>query len=189
MARLACSTRSRIFIKRNLAKTGMINLKSRIVGWVWERRGLKPLCQTSIRKCRVVLFFDEGDRKSDPYEENHRENPKVVNMINGFIHWLVQEFSVDGLRVDTVKHVRKSFWPGFEAAAGVFCTGEVLHGGERVWSFYRYVTLFELLTLAWCEKQNTDPAYTLPYQGSALSSVLNYPIYFPLRCVAWFKPA
>lgn len=60
----------------------------------------------------------------------NRENPRVINLINGFVHWLVQEFSVDGLRVDTVKHVRKSFWPNFEVAAGVFCTGEVLHGGE-----------------------------------------------------------
>lgn len=105
----------------------------------------------------MFLFFHEGDRKSDPYEENHRENPKVVNMINGFIHWLVQEFSVDGLRVDTVKHVRKSFWPGFEAAAGVFCTGEVLHGGERVCSFHRYVTLFELLILTWCKNKKYRP--------------------------------
>lgn len=31
--------------------------------------------------------------------------------------------------------VRKSFWPGFEEAAGVFCTGEVLHGGESVLAF------------------------------------------------------
>ena len=31
---------------------------------------------------------------------------------------------VDGLRVDTAKHVDTSFWAGFESAAGVFMMGE-----------------------------------------------------------------
>lgn len=44
---------------------------------------------------------------------------------------MVIEYNADGLRIDTVKHVRKDFWPGYEATAGVFCTGEVLHGGKR----------------------------------------------------------
>jgi alpha-amylase len=56
---------------------------------------------------------------------------------------------VDGLRIDTTKHVRKSFWPGFSAAAGVFCTGEVL---------------------------SSSPNYTCDYQNY-LDSVLNYPMY------------
>lgn len=46
------------------------------------------------------------------------------------VRWLVHEYSVDGLRVDTLKHVRKTFWPDYERAAGVWCTGEVLHGGK-----------------------------------------------------------
>lgn len=41
---------------------------------------------------------------------------------------LIVECLVDGLRIDTAKHVRKSFWPGFGTAAGVFSTGEVLSG-------------------------------------------------------------
>lgn len=55
---------------------------------------------------------------------------------------------VDGLRVDTVKHVEKSFWPGFNSAAGVYCVGEVFQG---------------------------DPAYTCPYQNY-MDGVLNYPM-------------
>lgn len=57
--------------------------------------------------------------------------------------------TVDGLRIDTVKHVQKSFWPGYNSAAGVYCVGEVFDG---------------------------DPAYTCPYQ-SYLDGVLNYPMY------------
>jgi alpha-amylase len=56
---------------------------------------------------------------------------------------------VDGLRIDTAKHVQKSFWPGFSKAAGVFCTGEVLSG---------------------------SPNYTCDYQNY-LDSVLDYPMY------------
>lgn len=55
---------------------------------------------------------------------------------------------VDGLRIDTVKHVQKDFWPGYNEAAGVYCVGEVLDG---------------------------DPAYTCDYQNY-LDGVLNYPM-------------
>jgi alpha-amylase len=54
---------------------------------------------------------------------------------------------VDGLRIDTVKHVDKEFFPSFNAAAGVYCIGEVLDG---------------------------DPNYTFDYQNY-LDGVLNYP--------------
>lgn len=69
-----------------------------------------------------------------------------------WIRDLVSKYSIDGLRVDTVKHVEKSFWPGFNSAAGVYCVGEVFQG---------------------------DPAYTCPYQNY-MDGVLNYPIYYPL---------
>lgn len=55
---------------------------------------------------------------------------------------------VDGLRVDTVKHVQKDFWPGYNKAAGVYCVGEVFDG---------------------------DPSYTCPYQD-VMDGVLNYPL-------------
>lgn len=65
---------------------------------------------------------------------------------------LVKKYKIDGLRIDTVKHVQKSFWPGFNDAAGVYCIGEVFDG---------------------------DPHYTCPYQN-VLDGVLNYPLYYPL---------
>lgn len=57
-------------------------------------------------------------------------------------------YTVDGLRIDTAKHVEKTFWPGYNQAAGVYCVGEVFDG---------------------------DPKYTCPYQ-SYLDGVLNYPM-------------
>ncbi|KAJ5358365.1 uncharacterized protein N7496_010778 [Penicillium cataractarum] len=65
---------------------------------------------------------------------------------------LVSNYSIDGLRIDTVKHVQESFWPDYNSAAGVYCVGEVYDG---------------------------DPAYTCPYQNY-LDGVLNYPIYYQL---------
>lgn len=62
------------------------------------------------------------------------------------------EYEIDGLRVDTAKHVDAEFWTTFLAAAGVFSLGEVLDG---------------------------DAAYTCRYQG-VLDSVLNYPVYYTL---------
>ncbi|GIJ99501.1 hypothetical protein Aspvir_001633 [Aspergillus viridinutans] len=66
--------------------------------------------------------------------------------------WMILTVIVDGLRIDTVKHVEKDFWPGYNDAAGVYCVGEVFSG---------------------------DPTYTCPYQNY-LDGVLNYPIYYQL---------
>ncbi|KAL3475633.1 family 13 alpha amylase in complex with acarbose [Aspergillus californicus] len=65
---------------------------------------------------------------------------------------LVSNYSIDGLRIDTVKHVQKDFWKGYNDAAGVYCVGEIFDG---------------------------DPDFTCPYQDY-LDGVLNYPIYYPL---------
>jgi alpha-amylase len=59
-------------------------------------------------------------------------------------------YSVDGVRIDTVKHVRKDFWPAFANAAGVFTLGEVLEG---------------------------TTSYVAEYQ-QVLDSVLNYPAFY-----------
>ncbi|KGO46387.1 Alpha-amylase, domain of unknown function DUF1966, C-terminal [Penicillium expansum] len=72
----------------------------------------------------------------------------VQTLWNNWIGDLVSKYSIDGLRVDTVKHVQKSFWPGFNTAAGVYAVGEVFDG---------------------------DPAYTCDYQ-KYIDGVLNYPI-------------
>ncbi|KAK2788739.1 hypothetical protein FQN52_006495 [Onygenales sp. PD_12] len=80
------------------------------------------------------------------------EDPAVAETYNSWITGLVANYSVDGLRIDTAKHVEKEFFPPFNKAAGVYCVGEVLDG---------------------------DPAYTCPYQNY-MDGVLNYPIYYPL---------
>lgn len=53
------------------------------------------------------------------------EDPKVVTTMNDWISSLVQDYHINGIRIDTVKHIRKDFWPGFTKAVGVFSIGEV----------------------------------------------------------------
>ena len=63
---------------------------------------------------------------------------------------MLTQASLDGLRIDTVKHVDPSFWVPFVQSAGVFCTGEVLEG---------------------------NTSYVAPFQ-ELLPSVLGYPNYY-----------
>ena len=80
------------------------------------------------------------------------EDQTVIDYFTTWIKQLVTDYSVDGLRIDTAKHIRKDFWPVFEAASGVFCMGEILDGSV---------------------------SYNAPYQ-EVMSSVLNYPLYYQL---------
>ncbi|EEA25206.1 hypothetical protein TMatcc_006574 [Talaromyces marneffei ATCC 18224] len=76
----------------------------------------------------------------------------VKNTWNAWVKSFVANYSIDGLRIDSAKHIQKDFFANFEASAGVYCIGEVFNG---------------------------DPAFVCPYQ-SVMSGVLNYPIYWQL---------
>jgi glycosidase len=58
---------------------------------------------------------------------------------------------VDGIRIDTAKHMGKPFLSSFASAAGVYSLGEVYHA---------------------------SPAYICPYQ-SHIDGALNYAMYYP----------
>ncbi|KAJ7074335.1 glycoside hydrolase family 13 protein [Mycena amicta] len=90
-----------------------------------------------------------------PLPDVNTESTTVVSKYSDWVQDLVQTYSIDGLRVDAAKHVKKDFWPQFAKSAGVFCIGEVF-----------------------------DPAISnvAEFQGSdALDSVLNYPLLYALQ--------
>ncbi|PCH42776.1 glycoside hydrolase family 13 protein [Wolfiporia cocos MD-104 SS10] len=101
--------------------------------------------QTDVEQCWL------GDTNV-PLADMDTEDDAIVDFFNNWIHNLVIEYGADGVRIDTVKHIRKSFWPAFVAAANVFSIGEVLDG---------------------------DVNYVSPYTG-VVDSVLDYPTYYPL---------
>ncbi|KAF2020306.1 glycoside hydrolase family 13 protein [Aaosphaeria arxii CBS 175.79] len=80
------------------------------------------------------------------------EHPFVLNEYRSWIKQLVSNYSIDGIRLDTAKHVGRDFWSSFQEAAGIFSTGEVLSG---------------------------NPVYVCEYQNT-MHSILNYPLYYPM---------
>lgn len=96
-----------------------------------------------------------GSEPRNGLADLNTETPQVIDLLNEWIGGLVRNYSIDALRIDTVKHVRQSFWPAFVQSAGkVYCTGEVLSG---------------------------DAGYVAQYQRNAgLQGLLNYPLFYPL---------
>ncbi|KAJ7286003.1 alpha-amylase [Mycena rebaudengoi] len=91
-----------------------------------------------------------GDEKV-PLPDVNTENKAVIAKYSEWIADLVKTYSIDGLRIDAAKHVKKEFWPPFLKSAGVFSMGEV----------------FDPLVSKVAEFQGPN----------VLDSVLNYPLY------------
>lgn len=65
-----------------------------------------------------------------------QENPKVKRYLLDAAKWWIQQTDIDGYRLDTVKHVPKSFWLEFSQAVksvkkDFFLLGEVWHDDPR----------------------------------------------------------
>lgn len=99
--------------------------------------------QTSIEQCW------EGDNTVS-LPDLRTENSNVRTIWNNWIAQIVSTYSIDGLRIDSVKHQETSFWSGFGSAAGVFMLGEVYNG---------------------------DPAQLAPYQDY-MPGLLDYASYY-----------
>lgn len=98
--------------------------------------------QTSVENCQIANLPDLDT-----------QDPKIRTLYQDWIKWLLSEYSFDGVRIDTVKHVEHDYWPGFTSAAAVYTIGEVFDG---------------------------DPSYVASYANS-MSGLLNYPVYYPLN--------
>ena len=88
-----------------------------------------------------------------PLPDLKTSSPRVRDGYNTWIQSLTSNYSIDGLRIDTVLQVEKDFWSGFRAAVNdMYMVGEIFQQGVD------FV----------CDYQNY------------LSGVFNYPVYFPL---------
>ncbi|KAI0005872.1 glycoside hydrolase family 13 protein [Russula compacta] len=97
---------------------------------------------TSIQNCWL------GDTNV-PLPDVNTQDPTVASTYASWISNLVQEYGIDGLRIDAAKHVQGPFWTPFCESAGVFCMGEVFGNDIGLASSYQQV----------------------------MDSILNYPLY------------
>ncbi len=119
--------------------------------------------QTNVEQCWI------GD-KNLPLADINTEDPTVVDTMNNWIKALVANYTIDGIRIDTVRHVRKDFWPGFAQAAGVFTLGEVLHGDTV------YVADYTRMSISLC----TAVTALTSRHSEVLDGVLDYPTWYAL---------
>lgn len=83
---------------------------------------------TSVVYCRIANLPDL--KTEDEY---------VRHVFQRWIHKLVKKYQIDGIRLDTVKHVERSFFPDFVEASDVFGLAEILDGNPATypgWSPY-----------------------------------------------------
>ncbi|KAK0633563.1 glycoside hydrolase family 13 protein [Immersiella caudata] len=111
--------------------------------WYHEGCGIRYEDQRSVEVC-----WQGGDRVSLPDLKTEREEVRAV--WNQWVADVVRKYKIDGLRIDSAKHIEPSFWDGFNKAAGVYILGEVYSG---------------------------DPNYVIPYQRY-MDGLLDYPGYY-----------
>ncbi|GBE87192.1 Alpha-amylase A type-3 [Sparassis crispa] len=68
--------------------------------------------QTNVEQCWL------GDTNL-PLADLDTEDDTIVNSMYSWIKTVVGNFTADGIRIDTVKHIRKDFWPQFAQSAEV----------------------------------------------------------------------
>lgn len=89
-------------------------------GYTFSADQYHPQCdidysnQTSIEQCWVAGNLLDINTEDDT----------IVSTLHGIVSDWAETYGFDGIRIDTVKHIRKDFWPGYVEAAGVFATGE-----------------------------------------------------------------
>jgi alpha-amylase len=84
--------------------------------------------QTSVLACQIT---DDKATAVFSLPDVKTEDPVVRGIYQRWIRDTVQKYNVDGLRLDTYKHVERDFWPGFIDAAGVFSVAEYLDGDPK----------------------------------------------------------
>merc|ERR1719468_532319 len=97
--------------------------------------------QGSVEYCRLAGLPDLN-----------QDNSYVRQYLKDWVKGIVDEYSFDGIRIDTIPEVSKDFWKEYGEASGVFQMGECFNG---------------------------DPAYVGPYQYD-LTALFNYPMYYSI---------
>ncbi|KAH8204819.1 hypothetical protein TruAng_001008 [Truncatella angustata] len=81
--------------------------------------------ETSIEQCWEVTG-------APSLPDLRTEDSSIRSTWNSWITSFVSTYGIDGLRMDSTKHVEKSFWPNWVSASGVYNMGEVYNGDPSV---------------------------------------------------------
>ena len=140
---------------------------------------LKPFSSSSFfhRECGITDYGNQtnveqcwiGDRNLMLADLN-TEDTQVVSMLNTWIKTLVANYTIDGIRIDTVKHVRKDFWSGFAQASGVFTLGEVWSGNISYVADYTRMSISRCIIRSELTSRHSE----------VLDGVLDYPTWYSL---------
>ncbi|KXL47920.1 carbohydrate-binding module family 20 protein [Acidomyces richmondensis BFW] len=110
-----------------------------------------PFCEINYNNATSILVCWEGD-EIVPLPDLRTENTTVQSMFDTWITELVKNYTIDGLRIDSLQQSGSFFFPSFYKAAGeLYMVGEV---------FQEY------------------PAKVCPYQQDGMPGVLNYPMFY-----------
>ena len=144
----------------------MLDVVANHVAWIDENYAIvKPFNQVQHyhTKCQINNWNDQNEVeycRLANLPDLDQDNSYVRETLKNWVRDTVKKFNFDGIRIDTVPHVKKDFWKEYAQAAGVYQVGEALNG---------------------------DVGYTSYYTHDGLDAVMNYPLYFVLRNVFNFK--
>lgn len=99
-----------------------------------------------------VEFCSIGDERVLLPDLN-TENDFVISRLYSWINETIIKYNIDGIRIDTFRHIRQSFWKEYTRYSGVYSIGEVA---------------------------TSNTSYVGSYQNVA-DGILHYPLYFILN--------
>jgi alpha-amylase len=144
----------------------MLDVVANHVAWIDTQYNLvNPFNQPTHyhTKCQINNWDDQNEVeycRLANLPDLDQDNQFVRSTLLNWVKDTVQKFNFDGIRIDTVPHVKKDFWKEYAQSAGVFQIGEVLKG---------------------------DVGYVSYYTHDGLDATMNYPLYFSLRNVFNYK--
>ena len=83
------------------------------------------ICQVDSYCNTAGQYNSEHCRLADLPDLDQDGNIWVKEQLINWIKLIVQEFNIDGLRIDTIPYIYADFWSDFSRSAGVYTVGEV----------------------------------------------------------------
>ncbi|KAK7992516.1 glycoside hydrolase family 13 protein [Apiospora saccharicola] len=140
-----------------------------------------PFCEINYDDPNSVRTCWEGDNKVS-LPDLRTEDSNIRSTFSAWIKDLVAKYSIDGMRIDSVKHVEKDFWPGFLEAAGIYGIGEasllttsliVLDGNPAIYGdWQKYMQgLMNYPLFYWVQQTFSNPSATMDNLVNGINSM------------------